>query len=104
MLETKVLKGETTGSKLICVKKGNQVATPSGDPTTSPCLTLSTHIEPNSQGHCRRWHHEAERSHEVNGQERVKTTYVSVHNNNINCNKPDLFIAMTKVASFDGDV
>jgi len=29
-------------------------------PPTSPCPTLSAHAEPKSQGHCRKWHHEAE--------------------------------------------
>jgi len=29
-------------------------------PPTSPCPVLSAHTEPKSQGHCWKWHHEAE--------------------------------------------
>ena len=39
---------------------GHAVCTLRVHPPTSPCPALSAHTEPKSQGHCRKWHHEAE--------------------------------------------
>jgi len=39
---------------------GHAVCTLRVHPPTSPCPALSAHAEPKPQGHCRKWHHEAE--------------------------------------------
>ena len=39
---------------------GHAVCTLRVHPPTSPCPSLSAHAETKSQGHCRKWHHEAE--------------------------------------------
>ena len=41
-------------------RRGHAVCTLWVHPPTSPSLALSAHTEPKSQGHCRKWHHEAE--------------------------------------------
>ena len=41
-------------------RRGHAVCTLWVHPPTSPCPALSAHAEPMSQGHCRKWHHEAE--------------------------------------------
>jgi len=41
-------------------RRGHAVCTLQVHLPTSPCPALSAHVEPKSQGHCRKWHHEAE--------------------------------------------
>ena len=41
-------------------RRSHAVCTLRVHPPTSPCPALSAHAEPKSQGHCRKWHHEAE--------------------------------------------